>query len=331
MTTSGRRCTSVVGPTETMVIGQSGQSASSRRRSSSVTRLKASSSCFDRDVVVPWYIQWKPSEASRPMGRSLRRTERASTLFLAWISSSSVRPSRISRSVDLGDPAEVVLGRLGLAAQEGEEGAGLVVVLVGDLGAVGKAGIDQRPVEPRAGVVAEDGGQQVGGVTVRALERRPVADADDGLLLVVGPEDGPERAGAVGRHGLPGRAAALPGPAMGPASSTSGSNRALPAKASTMLAGLYRRAKYSRIWSAVMRRDRLDRAQDAVAQRMRAEVGRLGRLVGHRHRVVQVHPDLFDDHLLLGLEVLARGASGRRISERTSKAGGRYSGRQVTW
>ena len=35
-----------------------------------------------------------------------------------------------------------------------------------------------------------------------------------------------------------------------------------------------------------------------------AEVGRLGGLVGDRHRVVQVHPDLFDDHLLLGLEVV---------------------------
>ena len=35
-----------------------------------------------------------------------------------------------------------------------------------------------------------------------------------------------------------------------------------------------------------------------------AEMGGLGGLVGHRHRVVQVHPDLFDDHLLLGLEVV---------------------------
>ena len=36
------------------------------------------------------------------------------------------------------------------------------------------------------------------------------------------------------------------------ASSTSGSHRPLPAKASTMFAGLYRRAKYSRIRSAVI-------------------------------------------------------------------------------
>ena len=37
---------------------------------------------------------------------------------------------------------------------------------------------------------------------------------------------------------------------------------------------------------------------------MCAEVRGLGRLVGDRHRVVQVHPDLFDDHFLLGLEVV---------------------------
>ena len=52
------------------------------------------------------------------------------------------------------------------------------------------------------------------------------------------------------------------------------------------------------------RGDRIDRAQDAVAQRVRAEVGGLGGFVGDRHRVVQVHPDFFDDHLLLGLEVV---------------------------
>ena len=50
---------------------------------------------FDRDVGRR-YIQWKPSDARRPIGRSLRSTERASTLFLAWLSSSSVSPSRIA-------------------------------------------------------------------------------------------------------------------------------------------------------------------------------------------------------------------------------------------
>ena len=37
---------------------------------------------------------------------------------------------------------------------------------------------------------------------------------------------------------------------------------------------------------------------------MRAEVRCLGGFVGDRHRVIQVHPDFFDDHLLLGLEVV---------------------------
>ncbi len=37
---------------------------------------------------------------------------------------------------------------------------------------------------------------------------------------------------------------------------------------------------------------------------MRAEVGGLGGLVGDRHRVIQIHPDFLDDHLLLGLEIL---------------------------
>ena len=33
-------------------------------------------------------------------------------------------------------------------------------------------------------------------------------------------------------------------------------------------------------------------------------MGRLGGLVRHRHRIIQVHPDFFDDDLLLGLEVV---------------------------
>jgi hypothetical protein len=72
----------VVGPTETSVIGQSGQSCKSRRKSATVTRLNASSSSWT-EMYAWWYIQWKPKEASRPMGRSLRSTERADTLFLA--------------------------------------------------------------------------------------------------------------------------------------------------------------------------------------------------------------------------------------------------------
>ena len=69
-------------------------------------------------------------------------------------------------TVDLGDPAEVRLGLAWLAAQEREERAGLVVILVGQLGAVGEAGIDQGPVEPRAGMVAQDRRQKMGRVAV---------------------------------------------------------------------------------------------------------------------------------------------------------------------
>ena len=46
-------------------------------------------------------------------------------------------------SVNVGDSSEVVLGFVGVAAQEGEEGSGLVVVLVGKLGSVGVAGVDE--------------------------------------------------------------------------------------------------------------------------------------------------------------------------------------------
>ena len=46
------------------------------------------------------------------------------------------------------------------------------------------------------------------------------------------------------------------------------------------------------------------RAQHAAAQRMRAEVQRLAAFVGAERRLVLVHLDLFDDHLLLGVEIL---------------------------
>ena len=87
--------TPVAGPTETIDTGHSGQSESSRRRSLTVSRLNASSSS-STGMYSRRYIQWNPSDASRPIGRSLRSTARASTLFLAWESSSSVSPSRIA-------------------------------------------------------------------------------------------------------------------------------------------------------------------------------------------------------------------------------------------
>ena len=154
-------------------------------------------------------------------------------------------------------------------------------------------------------MVAEDGRQQVRGVAVVALQGRAVADADDGLLLVLLAEDRLERAGAADRNGLPGGRARprqppqwlvgqldelVPVGLAGEAQDDVG--RAVPlGEVVAHLVGL-------------QRGDRFDGAEDAVAQRVLAEVGGLGGLVGDRHRVVQVHPDLFDDHLLLGLEVV---------------------------
>ena len=112
---------------------------------------------------------------------------------------------------------------------------------------------------------------------------------------------------------------------------TTSSQSDLPAKARTMLAGLYFEAKVgSRIWSTV------SAVIESTVPMMLCPAGGspkwsgLGGVVGDGHRVIQVHPDLLDDHLLLGLEVLLAEA-GRRMSERTSNAFGRYSGRQVTW
>ena len=154
--TSLRRWTSVVGPTETIVIGRRGQRSRTRRRSSRVTRAKASSSVGDGEVLAA--VGPVEAERGEPAHRPLARGGRCGRGPCSWPGSARRRssPSAIARPVDLGDPAEVGLGLAGLAAQEGEEGARLVVVLVRDLDAVGVAGVDQGPVEPRAGVVAED-------------------------------------------------------------------------------------------------------------------------------------------------------------------------------
>ena len=79
-------------------------------------------------------------------------------------------------------------GLLRLAAERRVEGAGALVVVEADVGGVGQAGIDQRPVEPAAGVVADDHGQRVGGVAQRRIGRRAGRDQEDVLLghLVLG-------------------------------------------------------------------------------------------------------------------------------------------------
>jgi len=82
--------------------------------------------------------------------------------------------------------------------------------------AVTRYRIDQRPVEARAGMVAEDRRQQMRGVAIRALQRGPIAHADDGLLLVVGAKDRAQGAGTPDRYGLPARRSTLPRGAVGP-------------------------------------------------------------------------------------------------------------------
>ena len=54
---------------------------------------------------------------------------------------------------------------------------------------------------------------------------------------------------------------------------------------------------------------------------MRAEVRGLGGVVGDGHRVIQVHPDLLDDHLLLGLEVLLAEAGPEDVGEDVERPG----------
>ena len=87
-------------------------------------------------------------------------------------------------------------------------------------------------------MVAENCRQQVGGVTVGALEGRPVAYGDDGLLLVVGAEDRLERARPVNRARHPVGRAPCQAPQCELASSTRAPHSALPANASTILGGL---------------------------------------------------------------------------------------------
>ena len=82
-----------------------------------------------------------------------------------------------------------------------------------------------------------------------------------------------------------------------------------------MFDGQYRSDEVLAHLVSLKARDRLDCAQDAVTQRMCAEMGGLGSLVRDRHRVVQVHPDLFDDHLLFGLEVVAAKSGPEDVGE----------------
>ena len=208
-----------------------------------MTRLKASSSS-STGRYARRYVQWKP-ERGQPAHRPLAAEHGAGEHLVLGLAQLVLgQPVARSPSVDLGDPAEVGLGLLGLAAQEGEERAGLVVVLVRELGAVGEA--RDRSGSSRAAsrcgrrgwspAGARRSGRRSRAEARRRRRRRSAAGRRRGGSPGMTPtretawRRGSRRRPASGRSGS--------GPAR-PARSKS----ALPAKASTMFAGLYRCAK----------------------------------------------------------------------------------------
>ena len=70
-----------------------------------------------------------------------------------------------------------------------------------DVGGVGQAGIDQGPVEPAAGIVADGHRQRVGGVTQRRTGGRTGGDQEDVLLRHLRPSHHFKGAGTGRRRG----------------------------------------------------------------------------------------------------------------------------------
>ena len=123
-----------------------------------------------------------PTAIMRPFGRSLARTTRDRILLRACCNSSSVTPSRRVVAQHFQHDFQVALRLLRLAAERRVKRTRPLVFVEAAIGRVGQAGIDQRPVEPAAGVVADDHAQQVGGVAQRRIGRRPAGHQDDVLL-----------------------------------------------------------------------------------------------------------------------------------------------------
>ena len=61
-------------------------------------------------------------------------------------------------------------------------------------------------------------------------------------------------------------------------------------------------------------------AQHAVAQRVVAEEGGPALVVGPERRLVLVHPDLFQDHLLLGVEILLAERGAKDVAQQGHRA-----------
>ena len=176
---------SVVGPTETIESGQSGQSCKQPAQVADRHAAVCFKLFFDGNVE-PAVHPVEP-ERRQPPHRSLASQHRPrQDLVLGLVQFVLGHPLEVRRLVKIGDTPKVRLGLSGLTAQKSEERAGLVIVLVRKLGAVGQPRVDQAPVQPRSSVVAQDGPQQMRSITVRAFQRRPAANTHDRLLLIIG-------------------------------------------------------------------------------------------------------------------------------------------------
>ena len=191
---------------------------------------------------------------------------------------------------------------------------------VAAVGRLGQARIDQRPVQPAAGVVADGQGQRVGGVPQRRLGRRAGAHHQDVLLRHRSRlRQDVDAAGAAAPRGRgPGRPAS---PAQRPHARstrcTNASQSKLPGRRRRRCSGRRTGGRSTPcIWSRVRARDarRACRGCCCRAGGRRSRC-RVAWSPGHRPRLVLVHPDLFEDHLLLGVEVLAAQARPEDVGE----------------
>src|SRR5205823_3433849 len=83
---------------------------------------------------------------------------------------------------DTEHESEVLLSLLGLAAERRVEGARSLVAIQAAAGRLGQAGVDQRPVEPAARVVADRHGEHRRRMTQRRVGGGTGSDQDEVFL-----------------------------------------------------------------------------------------------------------------------------------------------------
>ena len=217
---------------------------------------------------------------------------------------------------DAVDDGQVLLGQLRLAAERDVERPGVVVLVEAAIGRLGQARIEQGPVQPAARVVAQHRRQDVGGVALERLHRRPRRHQDDVLLRDLLPGHDLETAGAVRRPPLemavgalvPVAAVLLAQPhQLAPLELAGGHHGDVAGDVAALEVGVH--------LVALEGGDALGGAEDAVAQRVFGEVDALGVVVGGPGRLVVVHADLFDDDLLLHLEIIFAEAGPQDVGE----------------